>query len=214
MILADWEIIQALVNEDIMITPLINAKKQIGSCSVDLRLGTEFKLIRITKQTHFDLSISTEEIKKQIQEYTEIAHVLPMEPFILHPDEFALASTLEYIILPNNITGKLEGRSTWGRVGLQIHSTAGLVDAGFEGTLTYELHNMGKLALPLYPGIRIAQISFYRCKPVFEKYVKKDEAKYAKFMSAKSSMFFDDYEYKEINKHIDKMKMKKKRVES
>jgi dCTP deaminase len=203
-VLSDWEIVQALLNGDIIITPLMNGKEQIGGSAVDLRLGTEFKLIRIVKQTHFDLSVAEEQIKDQVQEYTEIVHVAPMQPFILHPDEFALGSTLEYIVLPDNIAGRLEGRSTWGRVGLQVHSTAGLVDPGFQGTLTFELHNMGKLPLPLYPGVRIAQISFHRCAPVSEKYVDKASAKYARSTGTKDTMFYEDYEFRQIRKFLQK----------
>jgi dCTP deaminase len=204
MVLSDWEIVQALLGGKIIITPLLNAKKQIGASSVDVRLGTEFKLIRIVKQTHFDLSVTVEEIKEQVREYTEVVHVEPMNPFILHPNEFALASTLEYIILPNDIAGRLEGRSTWGRVGLQVHSTAGLVDPGFQGTLTFELHNMGKLPLPLYPGVRIAQISFHLCQPVSESYIEKSGAKYARSTGTKDAMFYEDYEYEKIRSFITK----------
>ena len=132
MILSDWEIVQALLKEEIIVTPLMNAGKQIGSSSIDVRLGTEFKLIRTVKQTHFDLSVPVEQIKEQVREYTEVVHMEPMQPFILHPGEFALGSTLEYIVLPNNITGRLEGRSTWGRVGLQLHSKARHIDPRFE----------------------------------------------------------------------------------
>lgn len=206
MVLSDKEIIKALLNKEIIVTPLINAKKQIGSSSIDVRLGTEFNLIRTTKKTHFDLSLPTEQMREQVREYTEIIHVQPMEAFILHPDEFALASTLEYIILPNNIAGRLEGRSTWGRVGLQVHSTAGFVDPGFEGTLTFELHNMGKLPIPLYPGVRVAQISFHRCIPVSETYAEKSGAKYAKSTGTKYTMFYEDYEYKQIQKFLLKNK--------
>jgi len=200
MVLADWEIIQALIHGRITITPLLNSKKQIGSSSIDVRLGTEFRLIRMVKQTHFDLEVPMDKIKKQFKKYTEIIHIATTEPFILHPGEFALASTLEYITLPNDLTGRLEGRSTWGRVGLQVHSTASIVDPGFQGSLTFELQNMGKLPLPLYPGIRIAQISFHQCSPVSEVYIDKEGAKFAKYLGTKDTMFYDDYEYQQIKK--------------
>lgn len=137
MVLSDQEIVRELLLGNITITPLLRAKKQIGSSSIDVRLGTEFRYIKIVKQTHFDLSLTLDEIREQISNYSEVVHVQPMEPFILHPNDFVLASTLEYIILPHNITGRLEGRSTWGRTGLQVHSTAGFIDPGFEGSLTY-----------------------------------------------------------------------------
>jgi dCTP deaminase len=200
MVLSDQEIVAALSKGKITITPLIDAKRQIGGSSIDVRLGTEFKLIRRIKQTHFNLSLTKEEIEAQVREYTEVVHIEPLEAFILHPGEFALGCTLEYIVLSNDIVGRLEGRSTWGRAGLQVHSTAGLVDPGFEGILTFELHNMGKLPLPLYAGVRIAQISFHNCMPVAQGYVNKSEAKYVKSMEIKDTEFYKEYEYLQIQK--------------
>ena len=128
-----------------------------------------------------------------------------MQPFILHPNDFVLASTLEYIKLSPGITGRLEGRSTWGRTGLQVHSTAGFIDPGFKGSLTYELHNMGKLPLPLFPGIRIGQISFHRMESeVIEDYTKKEGAKYANITGTKNPLFYEDYEYEVIQKYLSK----------
>lgn len=198
MVLSDREIIEALLTGQIVITPLMNVKKQIGASSIDVRLGTEFKLIRRIKQAHFDLQLTKDEIERQVEDYTEEVHIEPLEPFFLHPGEFALACTLEYIVLANYITGRLEGRSTWGRAGLQVHSTAGLVDPGYEGILTFELHNMGKLPLPLYAGVRIAQISFQRCVPVMESYSSKSEAKYARSIEIKDTTFYQEYEYQQI----------------
>lgn len=200
MILSDREIIEALRNNKITITPLMNAAKQIGGSSIDVRLGTEFKLIRRIKQTHFNLQLEDDQIREQILEYTEVVHIEPLEAFILHPGEFALGCTLEYIILPDNIAGRLEGRSTWGRAGLQVHSTAGLIDPGFHGVLTFELHNLGKLPLPLYAGVRIAQISFYPCNTVFQSYAMKSEAKYAGSLDIRDTVFFQEYEYQQIRK--------------
>lgn len=200
MVLSDREIVDALLKGEIIVTPLMNAEKQIGSSSIDVRLGTEFKLIRTIKQTHFDLSLPKEEIRRQVQEYTETVHIKPLEPFFLHPGEFVLGCTLEYIVLPNNIAGRLEGRSTWGRVGLQVHSTAGLIDPGYEGILTFELHNMGKLPLPLYAGVRIAQISLHRCTPVAQSYATKSGAKYAKSTEIRDTTFYEEYEYQQIQK--------------
>jgi dCTP deaminase len=206
MVLSDKEIVRELLKGSITITPLLRARKQIGSSSIDVRLGTEFRHIKIVKQTHFDLSLSLDKIREQIDNYSEVVHVHPMEPFILHPNDFVLASTLEYIILPHNITGRLEGRSTWGRTGLQVHSTAGFIDPGFEGSLTYELHNMGKLPLPLYPGIRIGQISFHRMESAVEMYTQKEGSKYARTTGTKNPLFYEDYEYQVIQKYLSKQK--------
>ena len=109
-----------------------------------------------------------------------------------------MGSTLEYIKLPNNLTARLEGRSTWGRVGLQIHSTAGLVDPGFEGCLTFELHNLGKLPLPLFPGVRIGQLVFYPTNFVGVSYSDKHQAKYHSQLGPKNSTFYDDYDFQNI----------------
>lgn len=198
MVLSDEEIVKEILGGHLVITPLFNGKDQIGSSSIDVRLGTEFRYIKTSKQTHFDLSQPIEKIKDQIEAYSEVVHINPLESFILHPGDFVLASTLEYIIIPKYLTARLEGRSTWGRVGLQVHSTAGFVDPGFEGSLTFELHNMGKLALPLYPGIRVGQMSFHRMKEARKLYAEESSKKYAKVTGTKSSMFFDDYDYKRI----------------
>jgi dCTP deaminase len=204
VILSDREIIRRMLNNEIVITPLINPKIQIGSSSIDLRLGTQFKIIKITKHAYFDLSKEIEEIKREVLNYTENIHVAPMEPFILHPKEFVLGSTLEYIKLPTNLAGRLEGRSTWGRVGLQIHSTAGFVDPGFEGTLAFELYNAGKIPLPLFVGYRVAQISFYECSDAAIPYNKKVKAKYSKSTEIVDALFFKDPEYKIIQRYISK----------
>lgn len=202
MVLNDREILQKLLQKEIIITPMINPKKQIGASSIDLRLGTQFKIIKITKQAYFDPCKSLSEIEREVLNYTEDIHISPMEQFILHPKEFALGSTLEYIKLPPNLAGRLEGRSTWGRVGLQIHSTAGFVDPGFEGTLAFELYNAGKTPLPLFAGIRVAQISFYQCSEVTVPYNKKGEAKYAKRTNIVDALFYKDPEYKIIQRYL------------
>lgn len=200
MILNDREIILALAKRELIITPLIDAERQIGASSIDLRLGTEFRVIRRVMISHFNLSRQKDEIRGDVHDYTEVVQASMQRPFNLHPGEFALATTLEYIKLPANLAGRIEGRSTWGRVGLQIHSTAGFVDPGFEGTLTFELHNMGKLPLPLYPGVRISQMSFHRCNDVLMKYSSKPGAKYAHATGARDTMFYDDFEYEVIRK--------------
>ena len=202
MVLSDKEIVRELFNGNITITPLLRARKQIGSSSIDVRLGAEFRYIKIVKQTHFALSLSLDEIREQVDSYSDLVYVHPMEQFILHPNYFVLASTLEYLILPHNITGRLEGCSTWGRTGLQIHPTAGFIDPGFEGSLTFELHNMGKLPLQLYPGIRFGQISFHRMESAVEMYTQREGSKYAKTTGTKNSLFCENYQYQVIQKYL------------
>jgi dCTP deaminase len=204
VVLNDREIVKRLLNGEIIITPMINPIRQIGSSSVDLRLGTRFKIVKVIKYAFFDPQKDIEEIKKDVLNYTENVHIAPMEPFILHPKEFVLGSTLEYIKLPPTLVGRLEGRSTWGRAGLQIHSTAGFVDPGFEGILTFELYNAGKIPLPLFAGIRIAQISFHECSKAAIPYSKKTDPKYSKTTEIVDTLFYSEPEYKIIQKYISK----------
>ena len=153
--------------------------------------------MKLVKQTHFDID-DLAKLKSDIDTYSEDIKLDPVEPFILHPKDFVLGSTLEYLELPPHLTARLEGRSTWGRVGLQVHSTAGLVDPGFKGTLTFELHNLGKLPLPLFPGVRIGQLVFYHIKEGPVLYSEKDDAKYHDHLGPKDSKFYDDYDYRSI----------------
>lgn len=196
MVLSDKQIVKYILSKDLVITPILNGKEQIGSSSFDIRLGSIFKYLKVVKQTHFDLDQSIEDLKDQIEGYSEEINLRPLEPFILHSKDFVLASTLEYIKIPPFLTARLEGRSTWGRVGLQVHSTAGLVDPGFKGSLTFELHNLGKLPLPLFPGIRIGQLVFYDIHETSILYHEKEGSKLHEFTGPRNSTFYDEYDYK------------------
>ena len=197
MVLTDKEILEKILKKELIISPVTNGIKQVGSSSIDVRLGSIFKYLKVVNQTHFDIS-DLEKLKKQIEDYSEEIVLQPSEPFILHPRDFVLGSTLEYLKLPSNLTARLEGRSTWGRVGLQIHSTAGLVDPGFEGSLTFELHNLGKLPLPLFPGTRIGQLVFYTINTTTMSYIEKEGSKFHSQLGPKNSSFYNDYDYQNI----------------
>src|SRR5581483_2183947 len=149
---------------------------------------------------HLDPLRTAEDLKRRVEDYTRKVHIPPMESFVLHPGEFVLAATLEYFKLPPDLAGRLEGRSTWGRLGLQVHSTAGFVDPGFEGILTFELQNMGKNPLPLYPGVRIAQICFFQTIATAIPYTKKKGAKYFHKVGTSGSLFYEDVEFEAIRK--------------
>ena len=196
MILSETEILRRLYcDRDLVITPILNPAKQIGPTSIDLRLGTEFKVPRTARHTHLEPRRPLSEIRREVERLTDTVRIGPEEPFVLHPGEFALASTLEYICLPTTLAARLEGRSTWGRLGLQVHSTAGFVDPGFEGILTFELQNMGKLPLKLFAGIRIGQICFFHCAATTIPYKRRPGSKYAEKIGSVSSLFFEDYEF-------------------
>ncbi len=209
MILNEFQIIKRMLDKNpkrrIILTPIIDAEQQFGPSSIDLRLGTRFKVVKNTRYTHMDPLSEEEEIKKNIAIYTEDVYIKPLKYFVLHPQEFALGSTLEYIRLPNDIAARLEGRSTWGRLGLQIHSTAGFVDPGFSGSLTFELQNVGKVPIALYAGIRVAQICFYESEESQIPYSKKKFTKYGDKMDVLGSKCDEDPEFglfRKIRKQI------------
>jgi len=192
----------------IILTPLIDAKEQFGPTSIDLRLGTRFKVVKNTRYTHMDPLNEVGQINREVAIYTEDIQIRALKCFVLHPGEFALGSTLEFIRLPNDIAARLDGRSTWGRVGLQIHSTAGFVDPGFSGSLTFELQNMGKVPLSLYAGMRVAQISFYLSEESRIPYDKKRFSKYGGKMGTVGGKYSEDPEFEMFRKLKD-LEMKK-----
>ena len=204
MILNEVQILERLVDPDpdrrIIITPLINPEEQFGPTSLDLRLGTDFQVLKRSNLTHWDPMKSPDQLLSDIDHAMAHVKVDATEPFILHPGEFALASTLEYIQIPLDLAARLEGRSTWGRLGLQIHATAGFVDPGFKGALTFELSNVSTVPIPLYPGVRISQICFFVSQETSLPYDEKKLSKYSGKMSTASSAFFRDPEYARIRK--------------
>jgi dCTP deaminase len=121
--------------------------------SVDLRLGREFRVFRNFRLAHID-------VKTEMANLTELEAIDDAVPFILHPGEFVLAVTLERVEVPDNLVGRLDGKSSLGRLGLIVHSTAGFVDPGFKGRLTLELTNVANLPITLYYAMPVSQISF------------------------------------------------------
>jgi dCTP deaminase len=121
--------------------------------SIDVRLDSLFRVFNNTRYTHIDPA-------RQQDELTSLVQPDEGEPFVLHPGEFVLGSTQERVALPDDLVARLEGKSSLGRLGLLIHSTAGFVDAGWDGHLTLELSNVANLPITIYPGMKIGQISF------------------------------------------------------
>jgi len=146
------------LEQRLIVTPILD-QKQIGESSVDVRLGNEFILIKKRAIKSFDIS-QIDDIKNQVSGYQEKIRIEMQREFILHPNQFALASTLEYIVLPNNIACYVIGRSSWGRLGLII-ATATAISPGFKGCVTFEMVNIGEAPLVLFPGLRIAQLVFH-----------------------------------------------------
>ncbi|HVF52092.1 MAG TPA: dCTP deaminase [Actinomycetota bacterium] len=153
MILSDRDIRKEIGDGRIGIDPFDEADVQPSS--VDLHVDRYFRTFHNHRYPFID-------VKQPMDDLTELVEVDTPEAFILHPGEFVLGSTAEYVRLPDDIVASLEGKSSLGRLGLLIHSTAGVVDAGFEGHLTLELSNVANLPITIYPGMKIGQIIFMR----------------------------------------------------
>jgi dCTP deaminase len=127
----------------------------IQPSSIDVRVDRQFRVFHNSRYPYID-------VRKPMDDLTEAVTVRGDRPFILHPGEFVLGQTLEKVTLPNDLVARLEGKSSLGRLGLLIHSTAGFVDSGFSGNLTLELSNVANLPITIYHGMPIGQISFMR----------------------------------------------------
>jgi dCTP deaminase len=126
----------------------------VQPASVDIRLDHRFRVFRSSRHAFIDLAAPLDDV-------TELVDVEPKTRFILHPGEFVLGSTRERIRLPDDIVSRVEGKSSLGRLGLLIHSTAGFIDPGWDGHITLELSNVNTIPITLYPGMRIGQLSFF-----------------------------------------------------
>jgi dCTP deaminase len=151
MLLSDRDIRAEIDAGRLGIEPFDDALVQPSS--VDVRLDSLFRVFNNTRYTHIDPSLQQDEL-------TSLVEPLDGEPFVLHPGEFVLGSTLEMCTLPDDLAGRLEGKSSLGRLGLLIHSTAGFIDPGWDGHVTLELSNVANLPITIYPGMKIGQISF------------------------------------------------------
>jgi dCTP deaminase len=150
-------------SDPLVITPLLE-EKQVGASSVDIRIGHQFIILQRPAVTHVDPTKVTHQEKSIYQTQHRIRVSLNQE-FVIHPGQLVLGSTLEYIAVPKDLAATVEGRSSWGRLGLII-ATACSVSPGFKGCITLELLNQGEVPLVLYPGIRIAQLIFHRTEGV------------------------------------------------
>ena len=152
-VLSDRDIRAAIEAGDIAIRPY--DARDLQPSSVDLHLDRSFRVFRNNRYAFID-------VRAPQPDLTELLRVADDEPFILHPGEFVLGQTLEWVELPTDLVARLEGKSSLGRLGLLIHSTAGYVDPGWKGNLTLELSNVANLPIALYYGMKIGQISFFR----------------------------------------------------
>ena len=151
MVLSDRSILRLIDEGRIVIDPYDPALMQ--PASLDVRVDRLFRVFRNNRYPYID-------VKREQEGLTELVEVEDGDPFILHPGEFVLGSTLERITLPDDHVARLDGKSSLGRLGLLIHSTAGFIDPGFDGHVTLELSNVANLPITIYPGMKIGQLSF------------------------------------------------------
>jgi len=174
MVLSDRDIKKYLKSKQIIVKPAPNLAEQLGSNSLDLRLGNSFRIFDHSKIPFIDPVV-----KNVSGEITREIVIGKKERFIIQPGDFVLGTTMEFIEIPDTLVGSLEGRSSIGRLGVIIHSTAASVECGFRGHITLELANMGKMPVALYPGMRICSISFSELSsPAEVPYYMKKNAKY------------------------------------
>jgi dCTP deaminase len=174
MILSDRDIKTKLENKQIIVEPMPDLNQALGTVSVDLRLGNEFAVYKTTSKPYIDVKDP-----KTLEFVTEKVVKTNDEAFVIHPREFVLGSTLEHIELPADLAGRLEGKSSLGRLGIVIHSTAGKVDPGFKGNLVLEITNIGTLPIMLYPGMRVCQLLFEQLSsPTTKAYTERESSKY------------------------------------
>jgi dCTP deaminase len=153
VILSDRDLHEALKTGHLVVEPL--GDNAVQPSSIDLRVGNQFRVFANSRYPYID-------VKQPMEDLTELVSTVGEEPFILHPGEFVLGTTVERVEIPSDLVARIEGKSSLGRLGLLIHSTAGFVDPGFKGHLTLELSNVANLPITLYPGMKIGQISFFQ----------------------------------------------------
>ncbi len=186
-VLADRDIRAQLESGRVRIDPY--DPQDLQPSSVDLHLDRSFRVFRNNRYAYIDP-------RSPQPDLTELLAIGDEEPFILHPGEFVLGQTLEWVELPDDLVARLEGKSSLGRLGLLIHSTAGYVDPGWKGNLTLELSNVANLPIALYYRMRIGQISFFQMSsPVERPYGSKElGSKYQGQSEPTASAFHADFE--------------------
>jgi dCTP deaminase len=185
MILSDRDIREQIETGRITIDPFDPTCVQPSS--VDLHVDDQFRVFANSRYAFID-------VREEMPDLTELIQAKPDEPFILHPGEFVLGSTVERVRIPDDLVARLEGKSSLGRLGLLIHSTAGYVDPGWDGYLTLELSNVANLPITLYPGMKIGQISFFRLTSPAETPYGRAGNKYQGQRGPTASRAFRDFE--------------------
>ncbi|WP_367134105.1 dCTP deaminase [Saccharothrix sp. HUAS TT1] len=153
MLLSDRDLRKEVDSGRLVLEPFDDVMVQPSS--IDVRLDRFFRVFNNTRYTHIDPAVQQDDL-------TSLVEPADDEPFVLHPGEFVLGSTYELVTLPDDLAGRLEGKSSLGRLGLLTHSTAGFIDPGFSGHITLELSNVANLPITLWPGMKIGQLCLFR----------------------------------------------------
>ena len=159
MLLSDRDIRAEVTSGRVGIEPF--DPSMIQPSSIDVRIDRYFRVFENHRYPHIDPAVEQEDLTRLVQPADQ-------DPFVLHPGEFVLASTYEVITLPDDVAGRLEGKSSLGRLGLHTHSTAGFIDPGFSGHVTLELSNVATLPIMIWPGMKIGQLCLFRLSSAAE----------------------------------------------
>lgn len=187
MVLSDRDIKKALKDGRIAIDPFPDLKKQLGSCSVDFRLGNNFRVFEHSRYPYIDPAK-----KDYSNEITKVIEVGEDGYFIIQPGDFVLAVTLESVKIAKDLMGRLEGRSSLGRLGLVVHSTASIFDPGWDGKPVLELGNLGRMAIKLSCGMRICAMTFEELSSDATPYTSRVAAKYKFQQGPEESRIHED----------------------
>ena len=193
MILSDQDIKRYIQEGKIQVYPAPNFEEQLGPCSLDLHLGNTFKIFKPSQYPYIDLKrpLNLENIMEEVVVNENDG------PFILQPKDFVLAVTKESFTLPTDIMGRLDGRSSLGRLGLVVHSTAARFDPGWSGKAVMELGNLGIMPVVLYTNMRICALTFETLSsPAEESYAKSAKRKYAQQEKPQASKINKEFENK------------------
>ena len=185
MILPDHEIRKLLKEGKLVIEPLEDPDRQIQPAQVDLRLGNEFRVFRVNSVPYIDT-------KEKTADYTETKVVEDGKLFMIHPGEFVLGTVKEYIRMPDDLVGTVDGRSSLGRVGVVIHATSTSINPGWEGRFVLEITNIGKMPVALYPGQRVAKLALHRMSSPAERPYSQRKAKYQAQKTIEETRFHED----------------------
>ena len=191
MILSDTDLLERLAAGDLVVEPIDDLDTQVQPASIDMRLGSEFLEFQRTNSPGIHPTRADE-----VDEYVRETYVPEGEEFILHPGDFVLGTTKERVEVPDDLVATVEGRSSFGRLAVVVHATAGFIDPGFNGQITLELSNLGAAPVALSPGMRVSQLVFTELKsPSTRPYGADRGSKYQDQRGPRASKIQDDPEF-------------------